>query len=659
MQPERDLDIIRSQERIITKLRVVVGLLGEIDASDTLVMFSPKSDGEHGNVQFTAKVMCEFNVPFETSIFKIIERVTVPGLYNASAFFAGQRVTFELTILDEAGTCSLPKEINIIDLRLSKRRRFGPEIEYAEISTSNGVLMATPIDMNQNAIALVMNSRDGFLNNGELVRLVIRGDTTSRDIFSAEMQVQDFKVISGRGRILLTVDQNKKKSGHGRPRSVKRQDLKEMSVLLSPADDYLGEPIRLQLVNVSLTGFQVLINHPRSLPWLTQGISVQVLDGAITATVAWCEADRVGLRLNSLDDPNCLSEWAKILSSFRIGSGFHHSHAEELVSLFTESGLLKGKRRLLYGNSPKGYLPPDRMTENPLLYRRIQATSSQGKIIGQMSIGRMADDLWYFQEGAHTGGDGPSFRDLYSSVIALTKDLHSSSRLSPRYLSGLYHENIKSAGAFGIELFADPSSRVYPLYQCSIEDNLSNFSEQILPEVSVLRVSDYNADERRHHLVNFDATLVEAFVGWNGDHPRLNSELAKLGNHHRAETLLLASQPKGVWGMAYRLRSYYALNATGVMNSLFIVVKPSVSGLEIASGFRELRKHGLAFGTDDAALIVDTGINSVVPLASELLKVRPFTFFILDNHLNREHMGGPVERPESISLRVKKNPADD
>ena len=265
-----------------------------------------------------------------------------------------------------------------------------------------------------------------------------------------------------------------------------------------------------------------------------------------------------------------------------------------------------------------------------------------------------------FQEGAHTGGDGPSFRELYSSVIALTKDFYASSHLSPRYLSGLYHENIKSAGTFGVELFADPSSRVFPLVQCSIEENLNKFSGYTLPEVSLHQISDSTADEKRTNLGNFDATLVEAFVGWNGDHPRLNSELAKLGVHHRAKTLLLGSRTSGIWGMAYRLRSYYALNATGVMNSLFVIIKPMISSLEIVSGLLELKKYGLTFGTDDAAIIVDADIDETLIHAKELCSAKSFTFFILDNHLNREHMGGPVEKSESLSLRAKrKNPIDE
>lgn len=637
--------------RLITKPRVIVGLLGEIDASETLVMFVSRSGGG----QFTSKVASEFKMPFETSTLMIRDREVEPGSYAASAFFAGQRVTFEVEVVAKSGACALPKDIKISDLRQSKRRRFGPEIEYAEVSTEHGVLMATPTDMSQNSIALVMNSRDGALDKGERVRLVIRGDTAGRDIFSAEMIVQDFKITAGQGRILLGPTNTRQyDAANSRLREVKRQELQGMTLTLSPMDDHLGEPVRLALVDVSLTGFQGRIGAPESQPWLATGMSVHVHNGGLTATVAWHEGGRVGLRLDSLDDPRSLREWSKILSSFKIGSGFHHSHAEELVNLFTESGLLKGKRRHLYGESPGGYLPPDRMTENPLLYRRIQSISEQHKIIGQMSIGRLTDDLWYFQEGAHIGGDGPSFRDLYSYVIALTKDLHATSSSSPRYLSGLYHENIKSAGTFGVELYADRSSRVYPLYQASIDINIKKYSEQKLAKIVVQQIFDRSADDKRAILGNFDATLVEAFSGWNGEHPRLNAELAKLGAYHQAKTVFLSSEASGVWGMAYRLRSYYALNATGVMNSLFMVVKPSISALELVSGLKDLTDYGLAFGTDDVAIIADARPDEPLNFVAELQNPKPFTFFIIDNHLNREFLGGPVETPESISLRSSK-----
>jgi hypothetical protein len=617
--------------RTIAKSRVIVGLLGEVDASDAVVLLT----SEH-HVTLNTGLACEFKVPFESSTLTLRGPLAPPGIYHASVLFAGQRLNFRLQVLDDTGLCRLPQEIHITDLRQQKRRRFGPEIEIAEISTKHGVVMAVPVDMSQNSISLIMNSKEAHLRPGERVRLTIRGDTTGRDIFSAELLVQDFKSGAKQARILLTPKTPQEHLlGYQRRRRTVRHETTHVSFVL----------------NISLTGFQCQIADATQLSWMTPGMSMKLKDHDLTATIVWKEGHHLGARLDALDDSQTLQLWVETLKAYKIGHGFHHGQVEDLVNLFTESGLLKGSRRRIYGNEPGGFLPPDKMLSNPLLYHRIVAVESNGRNIGHMSAARLTDEMFYFQEGTHVGGSGPSFKNIYGSIIQLSRTLYNSSRQSPRYLSGLYHENIKSAGAFGVELFADPSSRVFPMFQSSISKNLSSFTTP--SPTKIISINDFDADQRRLALQNFDATLVEAFSGWNGEHPRLNSELSKLGTHHEAKTLLLAND-QGVWGMAYRLRSYYALNATGVMNSLFLVVKKSTSSQDILSGIHALVDQGLAFGTDDAAIIVDTKLDESIDFLSGIADPKPFTFFLIDNHLNKEFLGASTEPQDAVGLRKNK-----
>jgi hypothetical protein len=314
--------------------------------------------------------------------------------------------------------------------------------------------------------------------------------------------------------------------------------------------------------------------------------------------------------------------------------------------------LLKGKRRQLYGNGAAGYLPSDNMTQNPLLYHRIVASADSGKIGGHISMARLSEELWCMQEGAHAGDGGRTYGDLYADTIALARSLYHSSKQAPRFLSGLFHESVKSSGTLGKGLFADPSSRVYSLFQTSISKTLMQRTQIQSCPLTVLESLD--ADARRQALSVFDATLVEGFAGWNGTHPRFNAELAKLGPHHEAKSLLMgdASSP---WGIAYRLRSYYALNATGVMNSLFMVVQPSTSAEVLIAGLRALVDHGLAFGTDDAAIIVATRSSQAAAWTEALVDPKPFTFFMIDNHLNREFLGGNIETDAAKALRKMKS----
>jgi hypothetical protein len=648
----RDIETkISNQPRALKKARIIVGMLGEIDAADVLIIFASKEAGS----SFAAKISTEFKVPFEESKVRVRDHIAVAGRYAASALFAGQRVTFELDVLDADGNCSLPAEIAIHDLRQSKRRRFGPEIQFAEISTEQGILMASPLDMSQHSIALRIHSRDARLNKGEVVRLVIRGDTAGRDIYCSEMIVQKFSHESGQAKVLLEPSRSQALFDSGKHRGVGRSAISGFALDLSPMDDSLGEPIQFALCDVSMTGFSGQSQMAQNASWVAPGMSVRVLKSVLTATIVWREADKFGFRIDSLDDAQALGEWARLLASLTKENEYHHSQVEELVALFTESGLLKGKRRHLYGSTPGGYLPPDRMTENPLLFRRITQKSDGHKHEGHLSLVRLADDIWYAQEGAYVGSDKNGYRALVTTTILLSRDILRSTRSAPRYLAGLFSGDLASASAaYSTEFFSDPTCRVYSLYQAGIHGLLDRAGQDVADQV-ISDIFELSADSRVASFSRFDSTLAESFGGWNGRHPRLNAELAKFGPHHEGRTLFISDKTNGVWGMAYRLKSYYALSVSGVMNSVFLIVRPDVTVEAIAQGLRALTDAGFCFGTDDVAIIVDPGKASSPAFSAEALRAKPFTLFILDNHLHREYLGGQIEDADGIKKRVKKS----
>ena len=637
----------KAKTRTVEKSRVIAGILSEIDAVGAIMMLSTDAGGEPASARLT----CDFRVPFDTSTLTISNLSVAPGVYTSTILFAGQRLVFALEVLDSEGRCKFPTRIDMFELRRGKRKRFGPEIQFAEIGTKRGIVMATPIDICQDAISLRLRSADAELSRGELVRLRIRGDTTVSDIYSAKMTVTRVYDASDGRRVLLAPFH--KDRPHDSRRAM-RQAAPSMTLTVAPLDDHLGAHIVVSLLNVSLTGclgqFASDGISQGGLAWMTPGVSVKLGDESLPATVVRQENDIIAIQLEALDDPGTLAAWAKTLRRYKIVHGYDHSQVDDIVQLFTESGLLKGKRRKVYGESPAGLLPSELVTSNPMLYNRIVANGDLGGLIGHMSLARFSEGSWYFQEGAHNGTPGPSFRELYIQVIQTAQFHFGASESSPRFLTGLFHANIKSAGEFGVELFADPSSRVYPLCQFSIT---SNHNPSLSPsQIKVTSLIDLNADERRAVLNTFDATLVETFAGSFGQHPRLNAELAKLGPNHKAETALL-SDDHGPWGLAYRLNTYYAFNSTGVMNGLFLVVKATVTASQILGGLTALLDQGMTIGTDDAAVIVDGPIDVTPQFTAGLKDPKPFTFFIIDNHLNREFLGGQTEPTNPALLRKK------
>jgi hypothetical protein len=637
-----------NQQRVLSKPRIVAGVLSEIDAAGVLLIFQEKNSESY----WTARLSCEFRVPFEDSVIRVKGDTIQVGSYQVSALFAGQRLSFEIDIQSSMGDCGLPREIKVVDLRRQRRRKFGPETEFAEIFTDHGIVMATPIDMSQNSIALLAVSDAAKLVPGQKVKLLIRGDTSGRDIFSAFLVVKEFEPNGESARILLgPVNPKDDVSGRGLLRVVPRHPTGQSSFILSPADDHLGEPVLATVTDVSLNGFQCSTENYETLAWLMPGATIKIKDLGLHATIVWTLEGRAGMRVNSLETTDTIGKWTEVLRSFKISSGFHHSQVDELVNLFTESGLLKGKRRKLFGKTPGGFLPPDSFSENTLLYQRMTALNKDSRIYGHISMARLCDDLWYFQEGAHTGDDSKTYRDLYIQTILTARSMYHATLLAPRYLAGLFHSDIKSAGTFGEELFSDTSSRVYQLMQISIAQ--STAPSESRSNVKIIDPSDLDADQRRTTLAPLDATLCEAFLGWNGAHPRLNAELAKIGPHHNAKTLVVRDGNETV-GLAFRLSSYYALNSTGVMNSLFLIVRPDTNTEQIKSALTKLVDLGFTFGTDDVAVIACARPSEPVQAWNNLVQPKPFTFFVIDNRLNRVFLGAKVELPENENLKQRR-----
>lgn len=634
--------LTNSAGRTIEKCRVVVSLLAEIEAAEAIIILTCAEKPE----TYTGKLQVNLKTPFEDSSIQLLECAISPGLYNASALFLGRRLKFQLNVINVQGRCDLPSQIEICELRSQKRRKFGPEVEVAEISTKTGVIMATPVDLSQESIALIVNSGKASISRGDSVFLVIRGDTLHRDVFTGYVSVMDNRVVQGITRLLLKPDtQKNKEKNQLRIRRSPRAKQPSMSMVIGPIDDHLGETVSSKVIDISLVGCQCRIEHVDRMAWIVAGMSIQLSKEDLTATIIWKEQDRIGIRVDGLDDSATLFRWAQFIRQQGIGHNLHHSQMEELVHLFTETGFLKGNRRKIYGADPSKFLPPDRMADNPLLLHRVHALSENGGISSHIGICRLSDDAWIFHEGAHAGGDGPSYQQLYEKVLIYTQNLYLSSRQSPRYLSGMYHASVKTPEILGQRLYKTGFCSVFPLYHVSMSTNIESnerSDNKLENSVDIIDIANMTAASRRESLIGFNPTLCEAFVGQLGEHPRLNAELAKVGSYHNARTVMLRSH-QNVWGIAHRIRSYFSLNATGIINSLFIIVKPDVLVGDLISAFSLLVEDGLAFGTDDAAIIVDGSRDQDYLFSLDLKDSKKFTFFILDCLLNTEFLDATVE----------------
>jgi hypothetical protein len=561
----------------------------------------------------------------------------VPGVYAALALFAGQRITFELNIKDEQGNCNFPSLMTIVDLRQSLRRRFGPDVQSAEIWCRNSVVFATPIDFSQNSMALVSIVSDPPLYIGDDVDIKVRGEALGRDVYSFSMKVHDIEKTDAATRILLNFPKYSNRENQVESRRTTRQHLTGVSLSISPADGHVGGDVICDLSNFSLTGIRCDLKDINSNQWFVPGVHVKIQGSDVHGTIMWCTATSVGIRLDALDDSTTLASWMALLKQLAPNYSVHSSRVDQLIGLFTESGLLKGSRRKIYGAKPGKFLPSELVTSNPLLYHRVASSLNTGRFVGQVSMVRLTDNFWFLQEGTHTGeSEGASYDVLLSEIQKIAHDLASTSVLAPRYVGGLVHKTVKSSVDYLEKYMVDECNGKFNLLQISMSSNFQTLGKSVNTEEFV-KVGSLSAGSRRMALNRFSPLISEIFGGLNGAHPRLNAELSKLGPHHKAETILMESNGV-VWGLVYRLRSYYSLSSTGVVNSVYVAVRMGTDIKLLRSGINQIIGTQWTQGTNDLVLVIDPADLSMAgspdayfkSVCAEFPNGKEFSLYVID-----------------------------
>jgi hypothetical protein len=619
--------------RVICKSRVIAGILSEMEAAEATILI--RSSNTNNSIPF--KMNCDFRLPFEESTIRLSGEAIKAGTYQATVLFAGQRILFEIHVNDQSGICQFPRKIDIIDLRQSKRRTFGPESQTAEIFSNHVVIFAVPVDLSLNSLALVSAVSDPPLRIGEQVAVRIRGGVDSKDVFSSEMEVKDVDRSSATTRILLGMIQPKSRDVEANYRRLERKALANISLQIVPMDHSIGEPLTVQVKDISLTGLMIECDDSPKVAWLTPGLHIKLDTGVVHATVMWRDGQKAGLRLDALDESRTLSSWFDVLTRLIPANSIHHSQVDDLVNLFTESGLLKGSRRKVYGTRPGKFLPPETVTGNPLLYHRFASHIEGGIIASQLSMVRLTDEFWCIQEGSHNGETSAlSYDEIAIRIFKIAENLAKGSLLAPRFFGGLIHGSVKSSVNIMEKMLLKTSNYRYEAFHLSLTAQ-SFVQERKLSDLRLADIRMMPAEKRRQVANSFDATLFEIFSGLNGSHPRLNSELSKLGPSHHAKTFAI-SLNNSFLGLAYRLSSYYTLSSTGVINSLFFVIKEGIDPDVVYCGINQLQESGLMRGTDDIVLIMDKTSETIgctndtwsKELNSSFKNLKPFALYVID-----------------------------
>ncbi len=625
----------KSRVRVISKPRIIAGLLAEMEATQAAATAICIQSGKI----FCTTIKCTFTVPFDTSFIQLQNETISSGHFSVETFFAGHRVQFEVTVSGDTRTCSFPKEVILTDNRRAKRRAFSADVQVAEIATTRSMVLATPVDISQRSMALVSADSMPALKEGESVHVVVRGGPSARDVFASQMIVQSIRMSDSQSRILLTFDTPNARPAASEQRSVRRRFVEGLTTSVAPSDSGLGEKNIVRISEISLTGFSGELIDELKGAWICPGVHVLLQDGKVSATVMWRHDKRFGMRLDALDESNTLNNWFNMLLRMCGSYSVHHSQIEDLVNLFTQSGLLKGERRKIYGINPGKFLPPEIVTNNPLLYHRIASLLRNGNIAGQVSMARLTDNYWFLQEGAHSGDESAdSYSQLLNKAIDLARELSLSTSLAPKYIGGIVHSSVKSSASILDEKLKFQRNRKYEAFHVKMS-SLFDPSKSSTEKSIIVQISELDASSRRSLANAFDSTLFDAFGGWDGSHPRLNAELSKLGPAHEASTFAIESEGRYM-ALGFRLRSYYSLSATGVINSAFLIVQTDTSPEALDSAISSIQNMPILRGTDDLIIVYNEPVGKTdgiviagrdhATLVGSRAKTKPFNLYVID-----------------------------
>ena len=305
----------------------------------------------------------------------------------------------------------------------------------------------------------------------------------------------------------------------------------------------------------------------------------------------------------------------------------------ELAQLLTQSGLMKGARRTPFGLDLAEHLMTDSRADSPFLMNRCILESENGDKALHLSYKRISETSWCLGDGAVISDAPREFNRMMDLCTSRMAHLAKESNLNCRYVTCLWHSSVKSTGFWAEQLMNSSGCNVVDALQCSIS---KWFAFQIeCSSVKLKSLNSLTSDSRRRVMLQFSPMLYEAFAGLDGTHPILNSELGKMGPHHRALTKVALDLNETAI-IAHRIITHNVWSTTGVTNSVFVLVPRGVMMESLAPALTAISQDEISYGTDDFLLIFDGETDSCLAYESQLPSPKRFSFLIHDLLLNEE-----------------------
>jgi hypothetical protein len=303
------------------------------------------------------------------------------------------------------------------------------------------------------------------------------------------------------------------------------------------------------------------------------------------------------------------TEWVFVLDAFRDGGVRWYDflgknspflieevkNAESISQLLTECGFIKGQRRKYYSKTSTISFV-DRWLKDSTLFKRFVERYNESELSSHVSAVRVSGAGWLIQEGATGIHKQSGIRSVMERVLSQLKTETITYRGSASLYGTIYDPKIRPVHEMWTALHSDRGLRLkcaHLDYSQLPESEEGAVNEYVASDVDLIQYSD---------LLNYAPELFHEFFGVfeiKSGSSELNRRYKALSSQYGVELECFRDSQSRVAALVYRLKGPYALNSSGLVNSVFVywveddekkknsLIK-SIIGSKICHGTRDL-----------------------------------------------------------------------
>ncbi|GEM_PF-1669405 len=604
--------------------RMIRGILGELEICSTIVFCSAPKTEERLLVPQTIEIRNHpESLSFQGQLALAWAEIT------CEAVFYSKRIRFTVARLDN-GRYAFPTEIKTEDLR--KNRRFPLHLMRlnAEIYWSSGVVIGVAHDISADFVAILSPTNIEMPARGETLTVVIKSRSDSPDIFYGKGVFLNKLIVKEGIKYVIKIEDDNGYSFNGHREIRDRPPRHTTSfcsiVFRSHPETKINLSGHILVTDISLTGFSGEFNSETAAETVPIGLVMVSSDPEITFYPIRREGKRFGFRVHTNHNNSHANQWSRFISKYDSSMEFSSNLAAimDLAELFTESTFLKNSRRAVYGSDLiESFNSESTLPENLGLIRRFGGFNSSPKLHQHISTFRFCDNCWFLQEVSSTAEKKQNIDLLANTVLRQLAIESKYLKGSPRFFIGIFDDTVEK----NKRLWSGKNASIY-LPAFHVTTPFEKIDGKHEGEFNFLSTEEMLSFEKAKFSRMFPQEILDALDFWSitANNRTVNQMLSRLGDHHKTYLEIILDKEKvSALGLAYRLKSHYSHNITGVVNALFIFCLKNFPDPPEFLKFIKLKKRELVEGTTDV-VFVDLSFTMKSPAINHI----KFCWFLID-----------------------------